>query len=465
MTRTRSHDTPQQPQVRGACPGVAAPMTSGDGLLLRVRHPVGGLTLEQAEALAAAAERHGNGRLELTSRGNLQLRGVTRTTLTDAQTALIRAGVADADPEREAVRNVLAAPVTDLDPTAVADGAPVARAVADAVADHPRLRGLPPKTGIVVDGGGTLGVPDVYADVRLDAVPVAQGVAWRVGLAGRAADARPVGTIGPQDTAAAVVALLEALVDLAGEGQPPRMATALLERGEAPFRRALAPWSGDVVAPEPGDRQAPRAADGWLQAEFPFGALEAWQLRGLAVLARERRLAPETPPTLRLTPWRSVLITGMEPAAVTALGELGAITDAADPRRGLGACVGAPGCASATTATRDDALALEAVAPTLLAAGERVHVSGCGKGCGAPAHAGVTLVADAGYYAMTLTGGVAHAPDWPPAPPATVRRRVAALDTLFARERHAPRESLDAFISRLGRESVVRRVEEETTRV
>ncbi|MFV8835056.1 precorrin-3B synthase [Aquisalimonas sp.] len=450
--------------VRGVCPGVAAPMASGDGLLLRLRHPIGGWTPAQVGAVAQVAEEHGNRALELTVRGNLQLRGVRPATLMGAQTALVAAGVADSDPDREAVRNVLSAPATDLDPDAVADITPVARAVADAIAADTALHRLPAKTGVVVDGGGAAGIAGVHADLRLDAVTCDHGgVRYLLSIGGRAADAVPLGRVAPEQAAVAARRVLARLLD---DNPPRRMAAALAERGAAPFQDALAELAepaGTVPVPAVGPPAPGVAPHGvWVHAAFPFGALNAAQLRQLAVVAELHAAASGTP-TLRLTPWRSVLLAGVSAAALEPLAALGAITEPADARLGLGACVGAPGCASGTTATRNDALALEAAMPTLLAAGERLHVSGCGKGCGAPVRAAAMLVADGERYALTLSGGVGAMPDWPAMPLAGVHRRLMALDAVYAGERRTPRESLNDVINRLGRNDVVRRVEEESS--
>ena len=63
--------------IRGACPSLQAPMPSGDGLLVRMTiHST--LSLETFAALCAAARRHGNGVMEITARGNLQIRGLTK---------------------------------------------------------------------------------------------------------------------------------------------------------------------------------------------------------------------------------------------------------------------------------------------------------------------------------------------------------------------------------------------------
>src|SRR5580704_1482783 len=64
------------PRRRGACPGLSAPMQTGDGLLARL---LTGATigLDAAAALCAAARQHGNGIIEVTARGSIQIRGLT----------------------------------------------------------------------------------------------------------------------------------------------------------------------------------------------------------------------------------------------------------------------------------------------------------------------------------------------------------------------------------------------------
>ena len=64
-------------EIKGWCPGALRPMQSGDGLVVRIRPPMGRLTPQQAQAIAKAAETHGNGIIDLSARANLQLRGVT----------------------------------------------------------------------------------------------------------------------------------------------------------------------------------------------------------------------------------------------------------------------------------------------------------------------------------------------------------------------------------------------------
>src|SRR5258708_13372911 len=64
------------PQPRGTCPGLSSPMATGDGLLVRLL-PTGTIELDAFAALCAAARQHGNGIIEVTSRGSVQIRGLS----------------------------------------------------------------------------------------------------------------------------------------------------------------------------------------------------------------------------------------------------------------------------------------------------------------------------------------------------------------------------------------------------
>ncbi len=124
--------------IRGWCPTVYAPMPTGDGLLVRVKPFGGRLTSAALRALAEAVAAFGNGVVELTSRGNLQVRGV-RDAAGFAK-AMVAAGLADADPVREARRNVVAVPSC------------VDALVAEAEALLADTAGLPAKFCVVVAG-------------------------------------------------------------------------------------------------------------------------------------------------------------------------------------------------------------------------------------------------------------------------------------------------------------------------
>ena len=97
---------------------------------------------------------------------------------------------------------------------------------------------------------------------------------------------------------------------------------------------------------------------------------------------------------MRTTPWRSLLIAGVDAGNAQALGEklsaLEMIADPTDQRRRIFACVGAPACQSASVDARGDASRIAAAFRT--AGAETIHVSGCEKSCARQEAADVTLV-------------------------------------------------------------------------
>src|SRR3984893_16497939 len=84
------------PQRRGACPGLSAPMMTVDGLLVRLL-PIGTIALDAFAALCAAARQHGNGIVEVTSRGSIQIRGLTATSAPRFAAAIAMLGIAARD--------------------------------------------------------------------------------------------------------------------------------------------------------------------------------------------------------------------------------------------------------------------------------------------------------------------------------------------------------------------------------
>lgn len=168
-------------------------MQSGDGLIVRVKPSCGMLSLDQAEAIASLSELHGNGIVELTSRGNLQLRGVRSETLEALTAGLDALGLLDASAEAEAVRNIISSPLAGIDRTAL-DTRPTVQALERALVSAPDLSALSDKFGFSIDGGGQLPLTDVEADIRF----VWTGAGFAVGLA-RDQDAVWIGTCAPGD--------------------------------------------------------------------------------------------------------------------------------------------------------------------------------------------------------------------------------------------------------------------------
>ncbi len=342
-----------------ACPGVFATHDAADGPLARVRLPGGGVTADRLRALASCAEDLGDGDVHLTSRANLQLRGVRRPGLA---ARLTEAGLLPS-PSHERVRNVLASPLSGVR-GGLADVRGLSAELDRALCARPELAELPGRFLFGFDDGRG----DVAGtDVCWRAIGPTTGV---VLLAG--ADS---GWLVSRDEAvSALLTVAEAFAHTRGSAW--RIgeladASTLLPDGprEAPQTRPsrIDPTVGRIRRDDGGEAVgvAPR-----------FGQLSAAQLRTLADFG-----------DVVVTPWRSILLPGG--ADVERLHAAGLSTDPATAQ--LSACIGAPGCAKSLADVRADAA-------TLVPDGERVHVSGCARRCGRPSGAHRDVVAEPGGY-------------------------------------------------------------------
>ena len=144
--------------IRGWCPTLHEPMATGDGLLVRVKPPLGRVTAGAAWTLAAGAVAHGNGQIELTGRGALQFRGLTAASAAQFAAMVVGLGLGHADAAVERRRSVLVSPLAGIDPGVAAGTIRVAEALEAAIVGDRGLEGLPGKFGFAVDGGGALPV-------------------------------------------------------------------------------------------------------------------------------------------------------------------------------------------------------------------------------------------------------------------------------------------------------------------
>ena len=368
------------PQIKGWCPGALRPMLSGDGWLVRVRPSAGRLTQSQAAGIAMLATRYGNGLIDLTSRANLQLRGVRP----DSHLALIDGlrtlNLLDDDAVTEARRNLVVTPFWAAGDETL--GIACALAGALTASDAPSLPG---KFGFAVDCGESAVLRSTSADIRIERGPL--------GLIVRA-DGH---TTGAHVTAhEAVPAAMElAHWFAAGDGVKHERLRSSTPKPRLPARFELALDLPPSAAPA----RVGEVACGWLVG-VEFGQLRADTLAQLATLG-----------TLRITPWRMLLIEG-----VSAVPELaGLIVDADDPLLRVVACGGAPSCLQGVAATRPLARAL---APHI-APGEMLHVSGCTKGC-ACLRDTLTVVATPAGFDLIRHGRAFSTPDLRAVPPEVI---------------------------------------------
>lgn len=396
--------TGRRPVPREACPSLVAPMATGDGLIARLLPVDGEMTVAALGAIAAAAARFGNGVVEVTQRGSLQVRGLSAETAAELERAVHAAG---ASPPQGPPVHV--GPLAGLDPAEIADPRPLAAMLRNGLAAAVTAA-APAKLAIVVDGGGGFGLDGLAADLRLVVVRTDAVPAWRLET-----DDGPVSPpLAPVEAVAAAVAFV-AGIDRSRRRRPrPRVPVA-------PVGMLLAAGAfGGAAA---------------VGVVVPYGFTDAGRLASLAAAAMDAGAA-----TVRLAPGHGLVFVGQgtgidggdgspriacapgrttggsardtngagqrfSPSALlTAAAELGFIVRSDDPRLALSVCAGAPACGSGEAPTRAWADAVVAAAAPLIAAGGSVHLSGCAKGCARAASADLTVVGTGGRYGLVRDG-------------------------------------------------------------
>ena len=366
---------------RGACPTLFTPMQTGDGLLARIV-PADRITPARFIAFCAAAEQHGNGTIEVSARGSLQVRGLS------AQSAPLFA--ADTEHLGIAVQGlpIITNPLVS-DPAAPVDVSEIAAALRAAI-DAEGLT-LAPKVSVIVDGGGTLHLDALAADVRLRAINTSTGPCFQVALSGDAATATPLGSIPISGVVDVVLDLLRAI---AARGDA-RAADLLRSEGLAAFQNRSC-LRRDVSRPQP--RPAPQIIglhplrdDRFaLGVALAFGHARADVLAELVRAASDRRVS-----VVRPAPDRAMLLIDVRRADAIVIAREAARLDfivrADDPRQRIVACPGRPACGSGLIASRALAAQIAGLARSP-SGGIAVHVSGCRKGCAHPGAAALTIV-------------------------------------------------------------------------
>jgi hypothetical protein len=266
------------------CPGALRPWRADDGLLVRLRLIGGRVSSASLRALLDVAERYGDGRVHLTARANLQLRGLPGSEGSLRPDVLAAVAATGLLPTRthERVRNVMVSPQTGL-AGGRADLRPVAAELDRRLCADDRLATLPGRFLFVLDDGrgdllgrscdlGLVALDDRCAQLRAGSgwgptVPLGAAAAGLTALAGEFAQRRGDGPTAPWH----VEELAAALVD---------------------------PVPADPRVPAPGGPLPYGPVPGGRHVAAPDGLLDHAAVAGLTAAAAD----------LIVTPWRGVLV-------------------------------------------------------------------------------------------------------------------------------------------------------------
>ncbi|MBD1937007.1 ferredoxin--nitrite reductase [Microcoleus sp. FACHB-68] len=133
------------------------PVTPGK-FMMRMRIPSGILNAVQMRVLAEIIQRYGGeGYADITTRQNLQLRGIRIEDVPDIFNKLRSAGITSIQSGMDNVRNITGSPVADLDADELIDTRDLVQKVQDMITNcgegNPEFSNLPRKFNIAIEGG------------------------------------------------------------------------------------------------------------------------------------------------------------------------------------------------------------------------------------------------------------------------------------------------------------------------
>jgi precorrin-3B synthase len=390
------------------CPGVLHAVQAKDGLLIRIRVPGGLIEANQLRTIADLSSGFADGTIEITSRANLQLRGIRTEDLGQIVDGISSAGLLPSQ-QHDRVRNIVTSPIAGIDPGELIDPRPLIRQFDQRLQADTAFVNLHPKFSFAIHGGPKRFVRDTD-DVSLDAVNLGAAPYLRFSLGG--VSSRFV--VKPDDAVDCMLATTKMCIELAKEYSLPVRVKAVMAIPGA-MDRVLDALS-HMLQPSPLSLPASTVneplmgiytttQDGRVSIipSVPLGRLNPEQARYFADASNEWA------GDLRLAPWRGVVLGSIPKSAadniVAQLRAIGLSCEGRDGFQGIAVCAGITGCDASLADVRDDAASLaQRFLGHTVPSGWTVNLSGCEKQCARRHGATAELVAGPLGYTLNIKG-------------------------------------------------------------
>lgn len=370
--------------------------------MLRIRITANELTALQAKEIARLAYELGYGIVDITTRANIQVQGLSIGDVPRALQRLEAVGLTTKQTGHDNARNVFGHPLSGVDPDELIDTRPFCREITGNFLDHRDYADLPRKFNMAMCGRAEHGIHYWTQDVAFLAVRHEEQIRFRVLIGGKQGQRPQLGRLLPIVVPPRLVSQVAGtLLDVFREqGLREKRDAArfhfliekigvvgLLEEMERRLGAPLERSSAELIPPSRYDdlvgwfRQ--RQPDRWVMGLCPaLGRLSWMQLEGLG-LASERWANGQ----LRTTPEQGIAIlgvpTGFRDAIATQLARWNISIHVDSRVHNVVACTGKQFCNIAVTETKAHALRLieQLRQRSLELHGIRIHMSGCPSSC------------------------------------------------------------------------------------
>lgn len=399
------------------------PVTPGK-FMMRLRLPSGILTSQKLRVLAEIVQRYGeDGNADITTRQNLQLRGIRIEDVPDIFRRMKDVGLTSIQSGMDNVRNITASPVAGLDADELIDVRELVQQVQDMITGYgegnPEFTNLPRKFNIAIEGGRDNSVHAEINDIAF--IPAYKAVdseepqlGFNVVVGGffsakRCEAAVPLNVwVAPDQIAELCRAILEVYRDhgLRANRQKARLMWLIDEWGMDQFRAKVEQQLGhsllsaaakDEIDWEKRDHigihRQKQTGLNYVGLHVPVGRLYAPDMFELARLAEVYGSGE-----LRLTVEQNVIIPNIPNSRLDAFLQeplLQKFTAEPTPLvRSLVSCTGAQFCNFALIETKNRALAIAKALDEQveLTRPVRIHWTGCPNSCGQPQVADIGLM-------------------------------------------------------------------------
>jgi ferredoxin-nitrite reductase len=381
-----------------------------ESLMMRCRIPAGELTATQLDGLADIAEQWGGGRVDITTRANVQIREIAPRDMVKVILRLQEIGLTAKGSGVDNIRNVTATPTFGIDRDEIIDTAPLAKAMHHYILNNRDMYGLPRKFNIAFDGGGGISAAADTNDVGFVAVRVGEGkgvepgVYFRLelaGITGHQQFAKDVGVlIKPKDCVAVAAAIVRAFVETGDRTNRKKARLKyvidrmgydkFLELAEAKLAFKIDRLPLDQCEPRPptiphghiGVYRQKQPRLNYVGVVITVGWMSVKQVRRIAELARNYGTGE-----VRLTVWQNLIIPNVPDAFVETLKRnlvrMGFHYESTSISGGLVACTGNRGCKWAASDTKGHAMALAKYLESKFELDHplNIHLTGCPNSC------------------------------------------------------------------------------------
>ena len=352
-------------EANGWCPSTHVPLMSGDGLLVRIKPAFGRLTSHQAQKLALLSKRHGNGLIDITNRGNLQIRGIEEANYSIVFENLQDSGIAAPNKALDGL-NLMLSPFT----ARLSLGWRCAEALYNITNEFPPL---PPKFGFTIDCESSRYLQDASTDIRIETD--------RTGRLLIRFDGCNQGYLSSEETFQSdILRALRWFADLQNKN-------SFYSRMHQLITNSAVPKIFITTLPCKNTRPLyPGLKKNCQVIAVPFGQMTAEQLLEIADETLEIIFSIN----------RCLIISS------TAKVSQQFITSKDDLRYNVTACAGMPACKSASIPAKQ--IASTICENQAILVGKSYHISGCDKGCAKPTNSDICIIGKNGSYNMLENG-------------------------------------------------------------